>query len=291
MVIYSELRSVWQRLCYWQRHTVQRVHQRELRGYLRPRCVRAVFWLYIVHVAYRRHAAALTVASEAGFVECFGQCFNAPNCTAVEPFNADGTNTRSLLVAGALACSLTMCVLSMCGANGVPEIKTMMGFFTANINIDGDGGVCASPSTSQPDYFYHWQRDSAISMREYMHTHSFSDYLADMQSYVSWVLREQVAADPNGIDIRGEPKFFLPGGACYNGGTQQCKQNGVLAMLSACKPCAGVVSVIQRCGRFHCEFACRLDAAAERRLRSPSCNPHRVLSGVCFAHRVRWGPR
>ncbi len=65
------------------------------------------------------------------------------------------------------------------------EIKTMIGFFLKNINIDGQGGVCASPSTSQPDYFYHWQRDSAISMREYMHTHNLSEYLADMQVCVA----------------------------------------------------------------------------------------------------------
>lgn len=44
----------------------------------------------------------------------------------------------------------------------------MEGFFLANINIDGKGGVVASPSTSEPNYYYHWQRDGAISMRELM---------------------------------------------------------------------------------------------------------------------------
>lgn len=135
------------------------------------------------------------ITCDSGFVECFGQCFNAPNCTAVEPFNAD-------------------------------EIKTMIGFFLKNINIDGQGGVCASPSTSQPDYFYHWQRDSAISMREYMHTHNLSEYLADMQSYVQWVLKVQFDSDPNGIDIRGEPKFYLPGGACYDQGWLRPQNDG-----------------------------------------------------------------
>lgn len=44
----------------------------------------------------------------------------------------------------------------------------MSNYFLANINIQGKGGVVASPSTSQPDYYYHWQRDGAISIREMM---------------------------------------------------------------------------------------------------------------------------
>ncbi len=70
----------------------------------------------------------------------------------------------------------------------------MMVFFEKNLNIDGQGGVCASPSTSQPDYYYHWQRDSAISMRQYMHMHTFSDYQKFMDAYVQWTLRVRACA-------------------------------------------------------------------------------------------------
>lgn len=131
----------------------------------------------------------------------------------------------------------------------------------ANLDIQGDGGVVASPSTSDPDYYYHWQRDGAISMREFMttttltavqsmvrasHTSStgaggqrraqLSDgasvgahvvlprprLLVQMDEYVTWVHNAQFAPDPNGIDVRGEPKFFLGSqggamGAVYNG--------------------------------------------------------------------------
>ena len=48
------------------------------------------------------------------------------------------------------------------------DLQTMSGYFLANINIQGKGGVVASPSTTQPDYYYHWQRDGAISIREMM---------------------------------------------------------------------------------------------------------------------------
>ena len=39
-----------------------------------------------------------------------------------------------------------------------------------------------------------------------------------MKSYVNWVLRVQNEPDPNGIDIRVEPKFELPNGQVYTGG-------------------------------------------------------------------------
>ena len=43
-----------------------------------------------------------------------------------------------------------------------------------------------------------------------------------MNEYVVWVHKAQFAPDPNGIDVRGEPKFFLGSqggamGAVYNG--------------------------------------------------------------------------
>lgn len=39
-----------------------------------------------------------------------------------------------------------------------------------------------------------------------------------MKAYVQWVLRVQNEPDPNGIDVRIEPKFFLPDGGVYTGG-------------------------------------------------------------------------
>lgn len=39
-----------------------------------------------------------------------------------------------------------------------------------------------------------------------------------MKAYVQWVLRVQNEPDPNGIDVRTEPKFFLPDGGVYTGG-------------------------------------------------------------------------
>ncbi len=34
-----------------------------------------------------------------------------------------------------------------------------------NVDPNGSGNVLASPSQSHPDYYYHWVRDGAISMK------------------------------------------------------------------------------------------------------------------------------
>ena len=37
------------------------------------------------------------------------------------------------------------------------------------------------------------------------------DVASYMESYVSWVLNAQSEDDPNDIDVRTEPKYYLPG--------------------------------------------------------------------------------
>lgn len=94
----------------------------------------------------------------------------------------------------------------------------MYGFFTANINIQGLGGVVASPDVAM-GYNYHWMRDAALSMRTLqLLAPSVLEVNGTMSSYVQWVLRVQAEADPNGIDVRTEPKFDLPYGSVYTGG-------------------------------------------------------------------------
>lgn len=96
------------------------------------------------------------------------------------------------------------------------EVTTMRDLFLANVNIEGKGGVVAAPDYNTPggSYYYHWERDGALTMRALQETaNSTMDVAAYMQSYVSWVLNVQAEADPNGIDVRTEPKYYLPGAA------------------------------------------------------------------------------
>lgn len=48
--------------------------------------------------------------------------------------------------------------------------------FIANLDIQGKGGVVAAPDTQTPggSYYYHWMRDSALSMRSYMEINDYN---------------------------------------------------------------------------------------------------------------------
>lgn len=92
----------------------------------------------------------------------------------------------------------------------------MMDLFNANINIDGKGGVVASPDRNTPggSYYYHWMRDAGLTMRAYqeLNDNKLDKIQEKMKNFVSWILHVQSETDPNGIDIRIEPKFELPNG-------------------------------------------------------------------------------
>jgi len=107
--------------------------------------------------------------------------------------------------------------------SGVPfsddEMSVMMKYFLANINIEGKGGVAASPDTNVDgggSYYYHWERDGALTMRALQDV-STDNISALMESYVQWVLHVQNEPDPNFIDVRTEPKYVLPNGEVYTG--------------------------------------------------------------------------
>lgn len=100
------------------------------------------------------------------------------------------------------------------------DIDTMRKFFNANINIQGKGGIVAAPDYDTPggSYYYHWMRDGALTMRCFQETNpsSFSSIESTVKSYIQWVLHNQGEADPNGIDVRTEPKFNLPNGDVFS---------------------------------------------------------------------------
>lgn len=98
------------------------------------------------------------------------------------------------------------------------ELSTMYDYFIANIDIQNLGGVVASPDNSTPggSYYYHWERDGALTMNALQLVTSFSNYNSYMQSYVNWVLNVQNEPDPNGIDVRIEPKYNLPYGDVFS---------------------------------------------------------------------------
>ena len=71
----------------------------------------------------------------------------------------------------------------------------MNSFFEANINIQGKGGIVAAPDHSTPggDYYYHWMRDAALTMRTYMEINdmNYDKIKEKAKAYVGWVRRVQ----------------------------------------------------------------------------------------------------
>jgi glucoamylase len=147
-------------------------------------------------------------------------------------------------------------------ADGLPfnasEISQMESYFMQNLNVccldsnesggqtcQNCGGVVASPDYQTGpggSYVYAWQRDAALSMRALMtavNSSSAQNTETLMKNYVGWVLANQVAPDPNGIDVRGEPKFMLPkpgvpfaGGWCRPQNDGPGLRAGTLAMFA-----------------------------------------------------------
>jgi glucoamylase len=116
------------------------------------------------------------------------------------------------------------------------DLLRICAYFSSN--LQESGAVAASPSRSEPDYWYHWTRDAAITMAQLM------DVLEDstcestplwqpavlygrLRAYVEeWVPKAQFANDPNGgFDIRGEPKWFMDG-RVYNGPWGRLQNDG-----------------------------------------------------------------
>lgn len=96
----------------------------------------------------------------------------------------------------------------------------MRNLFLANINIDSKGGIVAAPDYDTPggSYYFHWMRDGALTIRTLQETSSnFTEVENIIKSYVTWVLNTDSMSDPNGQDVRTEPKFMLPNGEVFTG--------------------------------------------------------------------------
>jgi glucoamylase len=77
-----------------------------------------------------------------------------------------------------------------------------------------NGAIVASPSTEHPDYYYDWVRDSAIAMGLISKRYQNEQRLTDKKRllhYVDWVMLTQNQVSPHGVDVLGEPKFYITG--------------------------------------------------------------------------------
>ena len=106
------------------------------------------------------------------------------------------------------------------------ETETALEAIRNNIGSDGSsvsgaasGLVIASPSKLNPDYFYTWTRDAALTMKALLDIYIFGDgsLEGEMEDYVFAQARLQAVPNPSG-DLSdgsglGEPKFEADGSA------------------------------------------------------------------------------
>lgn len=86
-------------------------------------------------------------------------------------------------------------------------------------NILENGAVIASPIRHEPNYYYHWVRDAALSMRWFADKFLLAPNREDkkrLKRYVSFVEIIQSQPAANNTDILGEPKFNVDG-TLYHG--------------------------------------------------------------------------
>jgi glucoamylase len=108
------------------------------------------------------------------------------------------------------------------------EINKFFNYFLNNININSTGAVAAAPDLHTPggSYFYHWARDGALTINTlFRYTNkTFSEKYTN--AYLNWIQMIQNKKDPNGIDIRTEPKYEIPSGNAYTGGWCRPQNDG-----------------------------------------------------------------
>jgi glucoamylase len=97
------------------------------------------------------------------------------------------------------------------------ERKLALRKMAANISPPGaaPGAVAASPSRKDPDYFFHWRRDAALTMQEVVTLYDQASdpaekrtYFKMLTDYAAFVRKTQGAPSLTGL---GEPKFNMDG--------------------------------------------------------------------------------
>ena len=106
-----------------------------------------------------------------------------------------------------------------------------------NLNVEDCGAVVAAPDDNTPggSYYYHWMRDAGLSIKTWMdiNDNDYNTCREVLQAYLGWVGKVQHKNDPNGVDVRIEPKFTIPDGEPYTGGTSCRSVVGLMLTVQA----------------------------------------------------------
>ncbi len=69
---------------------------------------------------------------------------------------------------------------------------TLVSSYKSQLNVENVGAVMASPD-DDPDYYYHWMRDAALSIKAWLdiNDNNYEDVRDVVDPYVQWVNNAQ----------------------------------------------------------------------------------------------------
>jgi glucoamylase len=101
----------------------------------------------------------------------------------------------------------------------VKSINNINDIFLQNIfnnisNIDTENGIIvASPSKENPDYYYHWTRDAALTMLlliRLLDKEEYNSYYNILRSYIQSYINNEISIIKKiNLEDYGEPKFYV----------------------------------------------------------------------------------
>ena len=138
---------------------------------------------------------------------------------------------QKLTVSVGLLLSWSLLGVAYAGSTAAPldgwiasETSLSTTYMMRNVSPPGAaaGSVIASPSQSNPDYYYHWIRDASITMDAVVNLYvttsgaTRTQYYNTLLDYVDFSRRNQMTPNPSGNPQDtglGEPKFNVDGSA------------------------------------------------------------------------------
>jgi glucoamylase len=93
--------------------------------------------------------------------------------------------------------------------------KKIIAKILENIYETNNGTIIASPSKSDPNYYYHWIRDSALTMRVIVNLYKKTKELKYLEIILKYINTEYKLIDLDTLSGIGEPKFNV-NKTCFN---------------------------------------------------------------------------
>ncbi|PVZ98827.1 hypothetical protein BB558_005163 [Smittium angustum] len=143
------------------------------------------------------------------------------------------------------------------------QYKTSVAKIWKNVSPIGSthGAICASPSNSNPDYFYHWIRDSALTasflvknLQGQKNSLEYSEKKRKVNDFVSF--SQKLVSKPHPIGGFGEPKYNMDGSYFMSEWGRPQNDGPALRAISLIQYANHLISMNQNISNLYCKEGC-----------------------------------